>query len=310
MNMLLTCILTMSRSKKPTHAAVTRFVETFLPPKENDVQRLYHVPRNPRYDPETAVVDQIVLSVTPTPGVYSLIGYPLDETTVGSTAPFPRIHPRPPRTLCFLHRPFTLDRHGVRKGTLVLSSHTSFDEVLTVGWNTALAERLGMHIGDSLCVQGYKGDAERRIGIIGQITVPLDALLDRIQEEFGASEPAHRGLSEEIHIVAIMNAFNAEEVHRVLEMAQQRGWIAPDEDGSHMLYLTGQPRVSGLEAAKAAGMSVACVGHRQAEDWGIRYIAAQLRSTYPDLNVEEVYEEEIPVVREKKQPPTRISAGL
>jgi putative NIF3 family GTP cyclohydrolase 1 type 2 len=302
MNRLLASLFTMSRTKKPTHEAITRFVETFLPPKENDVQRLYHVPRNPRYDPETAVVEQIVLSVTPTPGVYSLIGYPLDESTVGATMPLPRIYPRPPRTLCFLHRPFNLDRRSVRKGTLVLSSHTSFDEVLTVGWNTVLAERLGMKTADCLCVQGYKGDPERRIGIIGRVSKPLGAVLDRIQDEFGVSELAHEGSSREIHIIAIMNAFNEDEVHRVLAMAQECGWITEGEDGSHMLYLTGQPRVSGMEAAKALGMAVACVGHRQAEDWGIRFLGQELRKFFPSVRVEEVYEEEIPIVREKKVP--------
>jgi putative NIF3 family GTP cyclohydrolase 1 type 2 len=300
MNKLLTFALTMSRPKKPTHAAITQFIETFLPQKENDVQRLYHVPRNPRYDAETSVLDQVVLSVTPTPGVYSLVGYPLDESTLGSAAPFPRVA-RPPRTLCFLHRPFTLDRRSVRKGTLVLSSHTSFDEVLTVGWNRALAERLGMDIGDSLCVQGYKGDADRKIGIIGPVCIPLDAFLGRIRDEFGDSELAHAGLSDEVRVVAIMNAFNADEVHRVLEMARHRGWVAADEDGRHVLYLTGQPRVNGLEAGKALGMSVACVGHQQAEDWGIRFLAAQLRTRFPGVHVEEVHEEEIPVVREKRQ---------
>jgi putative NIF3 family GTP cyclohydrolase 1 type 2 len=178
-----------------------------------------------------------------------------------------------------------------------------------VGWNTALAGRLGMDIEHSLCVQGYKGDRDRKIGIVGQVTVPLDALLHGIQEEFGASELAHEGLSEEIRIVAIMNAFSAEEVHRVLDMAQGRAWIAPDEGGRHILYLTGQPRVSGLDAAKALGMSVACIGHRQAEDWGIRFLADQLRTTYPGVHVEEVYEEEIPVVREKKQSAAQIPVG-
>jgi putative NIF3 family GTP cyclohydrolase 1 type 2 len=290
----------MSRPKKITHAAVVRFVETVLPLKENDVQRLYHVPRNPRYDPETAVVEQIVLSVTPTPGVYSLIGHPLDESTAGSMAYPPQIYPRPLRTLCFLHRPFHLDRRSVRKGTLVLSSHTSFDEVLTVGWNTALAERLGLDTTNCLCVQGYKGDAERKIGVIGQITVPLQVLLSRIQEQFGVSELAHIGLSDEIRFVAIMNAFNEGEVHRIFQMAQERGWIAPEEDGRHLLYLTGQPRVSGLEAAKTLGMSVVCVGHRQAEDWGIRYMGETLRKAFPNAHVEELYEEETPVVKEKE----------
>ncbi|XP_014557511.1 hypothetical protein COCVIDRAFT_36993 [Bipolaris victoriae FI3] len=287
----------MSRPKKITHAAVTRFVETLLPLKENDVQRLYHVPRNPRYDAETAIVEQIVLSVTPTPGVYSLIGYPLDNNSTGSTA---QIYPRPPRTLCFLHRPFNLDRRSVRKGTLVLSSHTSFDEVLTVGWNTALAQRLGIDTANCLCVQGYKGDPERRIGVIGQITVPLQELLTQIQEQFGVSELAHVGLSDEIRFVAIMNAFNEGEVHRVFQMAQEHGWIAPDEDGRHLLYLTGQPRVSGSEAAKALGMSVACVGHRQAEDWGVRYIGETLRRAFPGACVREIYEEEIPIAKEKE----------
>ncbi|EOA81638.1 uncharacterized protein SETTUDRAFT_166030 [Exserohilum turcica Et28A] len=290
----------MAKPKKTTHAAVARFVETLLPLKENDVQRLYHVPRNPRYDPETAVVEQIVLSVMPTPGVYALIGCPFDETTADSTAPYRHMYPQPPRTLCFLHRPFTLDRRSVRKGTLVLSSHTSFDEVLTVGWNTALAERLRVDTANCLCVQGYKGDSERKIGIIGQVDVYLQVLLGRIQEEFGVSELAHAGSSDQIRFVAIMNAFNEGEVHRVLQMAQEHGWIAPDEDARHLLYLTGQPRVSGLEAAKALGMSVACVGHRQAEDWGIRYIGEALRKAFPNAHVEEVYEEEIPVVKAKE----------
>ena len=280
----------MQKPKKPTHAAVTRFVASILPLKENDVARLYHTPRNPRYNPETAIVDQIALSVTPTPGVYNNIGYAPDDASFNVSAP------RPPRTLCFLHRPFTLDRRSVRRSTLVLSSHTSFDELLTVGWNTALAEQLGMDLNDSACVQGYKGDPERKIGIVGQVSMSRDLLLSRIKEEFGEVDLGHDGLSDQIHAVAIMNAFHEDEVHRVLELALQRGWAAANDDapGKHLLYLTGQPRVGGLEAAKALGMTVACVGHRPAEDWGIQYLAAQLRLTFPGVSVEEVYEEEEP----------------
>jgi putative NIF3 family GTP cyclohydrolase 1 type 2 len=289
----------MQRPKKPTHTAVIRFIATLLPIKENDVPRLYHVPRNPRYDPDTALVDQIVLSVTPTPGVYSLIGH----TPGDAYSDHPSIRPRPPRTLCFLHRPFTLDRRSVRRGTLVLSSHTSFDEVLTVGWNTALAERLQMNVEDSICVQGYKGDPGRRIGIVGQVSMVRDMLLHRIRDEFGEAELACDGLSDEIRAVAIMNAFNEEEVHRVLEIALQRGWAAAEDEapGKCVLYLTGQVRVGGLEAAKALGMTVICVGHRPAEDWGVRYLAAQLRSTFPGVHVEDVYEEEIPRTKEPKE---------
>jgi putative NIF3 family GTP cyclohydrolase 1 type 2 len=293
----------MQRPKKPTHAAVTRFIASILPLKENDVPRLYHVPRNPRYNPDSAVVDQIVLSVTPTPGVYSVIGYTPDDTKADPAAVVSGFRPRPPRTLCFLHRPFTLDRRSVRRGILVISSHNSFDEVLTVGWNTVLAEQLQMNVADSICVQGYKGDPARKIGIVGPVSMLRDLLLNRIKEEFGEAELAYDGLSDEIRAVAIMNAFNEDEVHRVLEVALQHGWAAAEDEapGKHMLYLTGQPRVAGLQAAKALGMTVACVGHRPAEDWGIRYMAASLRTAFPGVHVEEVYEEEPPRIKEPKE---------
>lgn len=296
---VLTSMTAVQKQKRPTHALVAQFISSILPYKENDVPRLYHVPRNPRYDPETAVVENIVLSVTPTPGVVSRIGYtPSDSLSV--SAPTSSSHP--PRTLCFLHRPFTLDRRNVRRGTLVISSHTSFDEILTVGWNPVLAERLGVNVVKSLCIQGYKGDAERKIGIIGQICVSREVLLHRIQQEFGNLEHRQDGISDEIRVVAIMNAFNEDEVRRVVEMAQHSAWVTSDDDapGKHVLYLTGQPRVAGLEAARKLGVSVACVGHQQAEEWGVRYMAARLRTAFPGVCVEEVYEQEEAVVRKQK----------
>lgn len=295
-------MLRMQRSRKPTHATITRFIESLLPLKENDVPRLYHVPRNPRYDAETAVADQLVLSVTPTAGVRKLIGYVPEDSipaSLDSRGPF---RPRPPRTLCFLHRPFDLDRRSVRRGTIVLSSHTSFDELLTTGWNTALAARLSMDVERCLCVQGYKGDPERRIGIVGEVAVLRDVLLKRIEEEFGQFELGHDGLSDQIRVIAIMNAFHGDEVNRVLQMAIERGIVHVDGDapGKHILYLTGQARAGGLEAARALGMTVVCVGHRQAEVWGIRYLGEQLRQSFPGVRVEEIYEDEEPKVKVKK----------
>jgi len=280
-------------TKRPTHAAVTQFISAVLLPKTNDVQLLYHVPRHPKYDADTARVDQIVLGVTPTPGVYERIG--LEATKAVVTVPRDAL-PRPPRTVCFLHRPFTLERRRVRRGTLVLASHTSFDEILTVGWNLALAERLNMNVSESICVQGYKGDAERKIGVIGQVSMSRGLLASRIKQEFGTVEAVYEGMSEDIGVVAIMNAFNAGEVQRVLGLAQERGWLRAGEHvGGQMLYLTGQPRESGLFAANESGMSVVCVGHRSAEEWGIRYMASRLRTAFPDVSVKEVYEEEVPV---------------
>jgi putative NIF3 family GTP cyclohydrolase 1 type 2 len=285
--------------QRPSHAAVTRFVSTLLPPKANDVELLYHTPRHPKYDAEHARADQIVLSVTPTPGVYDIIGY--EAARVASTIPG-AILPRPPRTVCFLHRPFTLDRRRVRRGTLVLSSHTAFDEIITTGWNVALAGRLTMNVEESVCIQGYKGDPERKIGIVGQVSMPRGVLESRIKQEFGAVEAVFEGAAEDIQVVAIMNAFNAGEVQRVLEMAQERGWIQAGElAGRHVLYLTGQPRESGVFAARESGMSVVCVGHRSAEEWGIRFMAATLRVAFPGVSVKEVYEEEVLQVREPKR---------
>jgi putative NIF3 family GTP cyclohydrolase 1 type 2 len=186
---------------------------------------------------------------------------------------------------------------------LVISSHNSFDEILTTGWNPALAERLQMNVDTSICIQGYKGDPERKIGIIGQVSMLRDLLVHCIREEFGEAELAFDGPSDEICAVAIMNAFHEDEVQRVLEIALQHGWANADDEapGKHVLYLTGQPRVGGLEAAKALGMTVACVGHRPAEDWGIRYLAAQLRTAFPGIHVEELYEEEEPRVKQTKE---------
>ena len=273
-------------SRRPTHAAVTQFIAAVLPPKANDVQLMYHTPRHPKYDANTARVDQIVLSVTPTPGLYDIVGYA--AWTESKTA-----IPRPSRTVCFLHRPFTLERRRVRSGTLVLASHTSFDETLTVGWNVALAGRLGLDVDQAVCVQGYKGDVERKIGVVGQVSLRRDALEKRITQEFGAVEAIYEGISDGIRVVAIMNAFNLSEVRRVLNMAQERGWIPEGEDsGRQVLYLTGQAREGGLIAAKECGMSVVCVGHRSAEEWGIRYMSAALRTAFPGVRVKELYEEE------------------
>lgn len=274
----------------PTHAAVTRFIASLLPFKENDVPILYHIPRRRRYDAELAFVDRIVLSITPTPGVYHFIGH---------TDSY-----HPPRTLCFLHRPWQLDRRAVRGDALVLSSHTSFDENLTVGWNPPLATRLGMAEEEWFCVKGYKGDAERKIGIVGPSSLSKHTILERIQNEFGQTEMIHEGQSDEIRVIAIMNAFNEEEVLRVLNMAQERA-LVPDASfeayGRHVLYLTGQPRESGMLAAVALGLTVACVGHRPAEEWGIRFMAAAMRNAYPNVAIEEVLETEEPTIRKPKK---------
>jgi putative NIF3 family GTP cyclohydrolase 1 type 2 len=280
--------------RKPTHEAVKRFIASILPLRENDVPRSYLVPRSPRYDPNTAVIEQVVLSITPTPGVYSQIGVPPRRKHPRSL----HENQRDPRTIAFLHQPFDLEPEKVRHSSLVLASHTSFDENLTLGWNPALAEQLGMCADASLCVKGHWENVDRKIGMVGQVFATKQELLDQIRAQFGEPETVHHGLSDEIRVVATMNVFTKEEVHRVLAMAQKMGLVPdnkPEAYMRHMLFLTCQSYFSGTKLAASLGCTVVRVRHKKTEEWGIRYLAARLREAYPKVKVREIYEEEAAV---------------
>jgi putative NIF3 family GTP cyclohydrolase 1 type 2 len=304
-----------------TQSTLIRFISSFLPPRPDDVPLYYHVPNDGYHPFETTPVSQVVLSVTPTKNVYDLISNSnssnskslqisllrADSQDANERA-LPDGQAQPGTTIAFFHRPFTLDLPRLRNANvLVLASHTSFDENLTVGWNPALAARLGVDVTPSpsfsssenindntVCVIGYKGDPTRRIGTVARVSTILGPLLQSIEREFGSIEHAQEGLSEEIYVLAMMNAFSADDVDRVLDMASERNWVPCVEQlGRHVLYLTGQPRKSGLEAAKKRGMTVVCVGKRVAEQWGISYLGARIRAEFPGLKVSEVYEDEL-----------------
>jgi len=115
-----------------------------------------------------------------------------------------------------------------------------------------------------------------------------------VEGVFGIDDMSPGDLDQPISVVAIMNAFHAEEVDRVMTAALERGWLQDVSDGSQILYLTGAVREPGLIAAREKGIKVVCVGHRACEEWGIRYLASRLRAEFPLLKVEEVYEEEPP----------------
>lgn len=275
----------------PTVATLTAFLASFFPLKPKDVPFRYHIPRSPGVESTPAPrLVRCVLSITPTRGVYEALHR-------GSDSP----------PLAFLHRPFGLDRWKVPRGSTVLSSHVGFDEVLTTGWNTALASRLGIDVADSVCLQGYKGDPERRIGLVGGVDSSLEDLIGTISHEFRCSPEVHgvsddEIVSQRITAVAIMNAFHPDEVNRVMEAAHKKGWLPyGPTDGSTVLYLTGQPREAGLAATREKGMKVICVGHRECEQWGISYLASRVRSEFPMIEVEEIHEEEEKTIRPQRQ---------
>jgi putative NIF3 family GTP cyclohydrolase 1 type 2 len=270
----------------PTHAELATFLETFLPPQANvqDVPYLFHTPRHPLYAPTRQSVSRIVFGVTPTAGFYAALN---EANTRNAPAGF-------------LHRPWGLKRTSVPRGSIVIACHQSFDANLTVGWNTALATRLGLRLEDAICIEGYKGNPDRKIGFVARLKQPmkLEALSSAIRGEFAgagelfwSSKNADGGVDTTIDVIAIMNAFHAEEIERVLSAVSARSWIsggtAPD-----LLYLTGAAREHGLKAAAEAGIPAFCVGHQACEEWGIRFLADQTRSRWPDLQVVEVLEDD------------------
>ena len=81
------------------HSSYPQIVDLFtslLPPAPHHLPILYHTPRR-----SNAPINKLILSVTPTPGVYA-----------GLT----------PRTAVFLHRPWALERRRLFVGNLVLTS--------------------------------------------------------------------------------------------------------------------------------------------------------------------------------------------
>lgn len=163
----------------------------------------------PRPLPANSGVKKLVLSITPTEGVYAALGAsplppPLDHPSIEGimhTAPAKATVPdgsKPPAsnrgkltTAAFLHRPWKLTRGRLPRGTTVWSSHKAFDESLTTGYNLALIERLGADVENAKVLVGYKGDEGRRIGLVagfgadGSQGLEIDDVKGRIVIEFG-----------------------------------------------------------------------------------------------------------------------------
>lgn len=173
-----------------------------------------------------------------------------------------------------------------------------YDELLTTGWNEALA---GEHSIPAIspsgkngrhCIQGYKNDPERRIGMIGLLepSQSMSAYSVTLSQAFDGHEEVHLRDSQdaEAHVKALacLNAFNPELIDRILEITGSLQ-VRSEE----VLCLTGAPRELGIQAAKEAGMSVLAVGHRRCELWGLRYLERQARAAFPDLDIK-VHEEE------------------
>lgn len=297
-------------------SSLVDLLQTILPPSERDVPFFYHLPRH--LDIHNSVVGRLVLSIVPTKGVYESFTLPRGNGL----------------DVYFLHRPWKLDRHrGAkiwRRPRIVLASHKVFDEVLTVGWNVALAKRLDLALTQAVCLRGYKNNPDRKIGLVAPfLDSPVRSsntpattssvgrqnplVLEQIKEQFGTIEKAvgfhevelnsrdsaPQG-DERIRVIAIMNAFSPVEVERIAAAALEAGFVESTRACEAVLCLTGEPREEGIEEAVEIGMKVVCVGHRACEDWGIRYLADQVQLNFPDLEIRIVDEPEEPEIRECK----------
>lgn len=165
----------------------------------------------------------------------------------------------------WLHRPWRLAEEVV-DGVGVVSHHLPFDEKLTTGYNTRLADTLGVR---RLEVLGRKRG--RPIGMLGDVR-PLEweQLVRSVSEAFGGVDLADAGGQGEIARVAVVGAMS----DAVVREAARRGAQA---------YLTGEWREPGARAVTETGIGVICIGHRRSEEWGMRALAAILGERWAGL---------------------------
>lgn len=197
----------------PTVGQISAFIQALFPVRTGDVHFAYHSPRirhgssktltylNPLHN--RAPASRVVLSITPTSGFYTAI----NNNTSGAETSKDERHAQdsigrrrggPPQTpLAFLHRPWALDRRSVPRRATVIANHKGFDEVLTTGNNVALGRRLGVDVDNrAVVIQGYKGDPDRTIALIGLVgggdgdgaEISRENILQALEKEFGPPE--------------------------------------------------------------------------------------------------------------------------
>ncbi|PRP72765.1 hypothetical protein PROFUN_07665 [Planoprotostelium fungivorum] len=262
----------MKETDVPKMQKVIDALEILLPPAKEEM-RLYHTPRS---DMSRLEASSIVLSIEPNDGVYDLMSQ------------------RRQADLTFLHRPFNLNRRNVPRTSSVTSSHIRFDELLTTGWNPILALRLGM-ANDVFCVQGFKNDPDRKIGLIGKLKTPVSRrqFHDQVEREFEGIEVAQMGNEEEekemVHTVGILNALTPDLLRDIESECKE---YKVD------MLITGAPREVGLLEASKIGFSVLAVGHTSSEWWGIKELRNILARLFTGAKIH-VVEPEMEETNEK-----------
>ncbi len=167
----------------------------------------------------------------------------------------------------FLHRPWKLEPWHVPTHIGLLAYHLAFDERLTLGFNTRLADSLGMA---NVEVLGEKGG--RPLGMIGDVAAQsFGACRTHVQHMFGGLEDARPCLAQ-VQRVAVVGGMND---MLVREAAARRADV----------YVTGQFRQPAEGAVVETGIGMLVVGHRRSEEWGLRALGGVLRERWASLAV-------------------------
>ncbi len=233
-----------------------------LPPDEqkNEVPTLWRAPKN--YAPTAPISDlTLALDVRMLPSLPSR-PQPGDETA--------EVCEERTEHALFLHRPFDLPPPAWADAP-VFASHRGLDAHLSVGWNPALGQQLGLQNITELFRTDEKATAHP-IGMVGDLPaqVSFGDLLRALSGTFGGMEAALINGRQTIDRFAVMGAMTPALIRQAADAGAQA-------------YLTGQVRDVARNEAAQNKIAVYATGHKRAEFWGLHTLARELRTNFPDL---------------------------
>jgi len=167
-----------------------------------------------------------------------------------------------------LHRPFKLETNTLPDELGLLGYHLPLEEKLALGYNTRLADALGM---TKISVLGRR--AGRPLGMMGNVPPQTVAeFYKSVTDVFGGREDARTCERNEVCQVAVVGAMT----QSLMQQAAMRGAD---------VYITGQFRQPARQTVLETGLGVVVVGHRRSEEWALRTLAHVIQERFSGLTV-------------------------
>ncbi|MGV0026393.1 Nif3-like dinuclear metal center hexameric protein [Phormidesmis priestleyi] len=205
----------------------------------------------------------------PGEGIYRSSSRPIDRVGL-LLEPFPEISTwvtHHQLDAIFLHRPWKLDDQ-FPSDVGVISYHLAFDERLTIGFNSRLAEALCL---SDLEVLGEKEG--RAIGMIGNVPIQeFTQCCQQVSEVFAGVKKVFPAQKTSVSRIAVVGAMT----DLLIREAADRGAEA---------YITGQYRNVAESAVVETEIGTIEVGHQRCERWGLRSLAGVLQERWSGLTV-------------------------